>query len=109
MDLSTSRIPLMFTFEDMVKLDNNGIREVLKSIDKKELTLALKSASDGLKDKIFSNMSQRAAETLQEELQYMGAVKVREVEAAQRKVVETIQQLAEQGVIELGEAEEVIE
>lgn len=107
--LSNAIKEMMFTFEDMIKLDNNGVREVLKSVDKKELTLALKSASDGLKDKIFSNMSQRAAETLQEELQYMGAVKVREVEAAQRKIIETIQQLSEQGVIELGEAEEVIE
>jgi flagellar motor switch protein FliG len=100
---------MMFTFEDIIKLDNNGVREVLKSVDKKDLTLALKSASDPLKEKIFSNMSQRAAETLNEELQFLGAVKVKEVEVAQRTIVEVIQKLAEQGVLELGEAEETIE
>ncbi len=100
---------MMFTFEDIIKLDNNGVREVLKAVDKKDLTLALKSASDPLKEKIFSNMSQRAAETLNEELQFLGAVKVKEVEVAQRTIVEAIQKLAEQGVLELGEAEETIE
>jgi flagellar motor switch protein FliG len=100
---------MMFTFEDIIKLDNNGVREILKGVDKKDLILALKSASDALKDKIFSNMSQRAAETMQEELQFMGAVKVKEVEVAQRTIVEAVQGLAEQGVIEMGEQDEVIE
>lgn len=100
---------MMFTFEDIIKLDNAAIREVLRSVDKKELTLGLKTASDPLKDKFFSNMSQRASETMQEELQYLGAVKVREVEAAQRKIVDSVQQLAEQGVIEMGGEEEVVE
>lgn len=100
---------MMFTFEDIIKLDNAAIREVLRTVDKKELTLALKTASDPLKDKFFSNMSQRASQTMQEELQYLGAVKVREVEAAQRKIVDTVQQLAEQGLIEIGGEEEVIE
>ncbi len=100
---------MMFTFEDIIKLDNQGIRELLRSVDKKELTLALKTASDPLKDKFFSNMSQRASQTMQEELQFLGAVKVREVEAAQRKIVDSVQQLAEQGVIEMGGEEEVVE
>ena len=100
---------MMFTFEDIIKLDNQAIREVLRAVDKKELTLALKTASDPLKDKFFTNMSQRASQTMQEELQYLGAVKVREVEAAQRKIVDSVQQLAEQGVIEMGGEEEVVE
>ncbi|MGE4296173.1 MAG: flagellar motor switch protein FliG [Campylobacterales bacterium] len=100
---------MMFTFEDIIKLDNQAIREVLRTVDKKELTLALKTASDPLKDKFFSNMSQRASQTMQEELQYLGAVKVREVEAAQRKIVDEVQRLAESGVIEIGGEEEVID
>ena len=57
----------------------------------------------------MSNMSQRAAETMREELQYLGAVKVREVEAAQRKIVDTVQQLSEQGLIEMGGEEEMVD
>jgi len=108
-NLANSIKEMMFTFEDIIKLDNNGVREVLKTIDKKALILALKSASDPLKEKIYSNMSQRASETLKEELTFLGAVKVKEVEVAQRQVVEAVQKLAEQGVLELGEAEETIE
>lgn len=107
--LASSIKEMMFTFEDIAKLDNQALREVLRAVDKKELTLALKTASEPLKDKFFSNMSQRAADTMREELQYLGAVKVREVEAAQRKIVDGVQQLAEQGVIEMGGEEEVIE
>ncbi|MDR1911059.1 MAG: flagellar motor switch protein FliG [Helicobacteraceae bacterium] len=107
--LASSIKEMMFTFEDIIKLDNHAVREILRNVDKKELTLALKTASDPLKDKFFSNMSQRAADTMREELQYLGAVKVREVEAAQRKIVDSVQQLAEQGVIEMGGEEEVIE
>ncbi|MDR0665014.1 MAG: flagellar motor switch protein FliG [Helicobacteraceae bacterium] len=107
--LASSIKEMMFTFEDIVKLDNQAVREILRSVDKKELTLALKTASDPLKDKFFSNMSQRASDTMREELQYLGAVKVREVEAAQRKIVDSVQQLAEQGVIEMGGEEEVVE
>ncbi|MDR1451328.1 MAG: flagellar motor switch protein FliG [Helicobacteraceae bacterium] len=107
--LASSIKEMMFTFEDIVKLDNQAVREILRSVDKKELTLALKTASDPLKDKFFSNMSQRAADTMREELQYIGAVKVREVEAAQRKIVDGVQQLAEQGTIEMGGEEEVVE
>lgn len=100
---------MMFTYEDLIKLDNNAIREILKSADKKDLLMSLKTATEPLKDKIFSNMSQRASATLKEELEYLGAVKVREVEAAQRKIVELVQQLAEAGTIEMGSEEEVID
>ncbi|WP_456323215.1 flagellar motor switch protein FliG [Hydrogenimonas sp.] len=100
---------MMFTFEDIVNLDNTAIREILKSVDKKDLMLALKSAPEELKERFLSNMSQRAREAFEEEMQFMGAVKVKEVEGAQRKIVEVVQKLAEEGVVSIGEAEEMIE
>ncbi len=107
--LATAIKEMMFTFEDIEKLDNNAIREILKVADKKELTMALKSAPEELKQKFISNMSQRAGEQFLEEMQYLGAVKVKDVESAQRRIVETVQSLAEQGVIQIGEQEDMIE
>lgn len=107
--LATSIKEMMFTFEDIEKLDANAIREVLKVIDKKDLMLALKTANEELKQKFLSNMSQRAGEAFLEEMQFLGAVKVKDVESAQRKVVEQVQSLSEQGVIQLGDQEEMIE
>ena len=71
--------------------------------------MALKSAPEELKQKFISNMSQRAGEQFLEEMQYLGAVKVKDVESAQRRIVETVQSLAEQGVIQIGEQEDMIE
>lgn len=107
--LATSIKEMMFTFEDIDKLDANGIREVLKVVDKKDLMLALKSGSEELKQKFLGNMSQRAGEAFLEEMQFLGAVKVKDVEASQRKVVEQVQALSEQGVIQLGDQEEMVE
>ncbi|MBS5831346.1 MAG: flagellar motor switch protein FliG, partial [Campylobacter concisus] len=64
---------------------------------------------DGIKDKFLSNMSQRAAEAFKEEMQYLGAVRVKDVEEAQRRIVEVVQGLADQGVFQVGEADEMIE
>ncbi len=100
---------MMFTFEDIEKLDSNAIREILKIVDKKDLILALKASPEELKQKFTSNMSQRASEQLLEEMQFLGAVKVKDVEAAQRRIVETVQSLSEQGVIQIGEQEDTIE
>ena len=100
---------MMFTFEDIEKLDNNAIREILKIIDKKDLILALKASPEELKQKFLFNMSQRAGEQFLEEMQFLGAVKVKDVEAAQRRIVETVQSLSEQGVIQIGEQEDTIE
>ena len=107
--LATSIKEMMFTFEDIEKLDNNGIREILKVADKKDLMLALKSSAEELKQKFMNNMSQRAGEAFVEEMQFLGAVKVKDVESAQRKIVEIVQSLAEEGVIQLGEQEDMIE
>ncbi|MEA2112091.1 MAG: flagellar motor switch protein FliG [Campylobacterota bacterium] len=108
-ELAVSIKEMMFTFEDIVSLDGTGIREILKVADKNDLMLSLKSAAEELKEKFFSNMSERARAAFEEEMQFMGAVKVKEVEAAQRKIVEAVQQLAEQGVLQVGETDEMIE
>ncbi len=100
---------MMFTFEDIIKLDNNSIREILKIVDKKDLMVALKGAPDELRDKFLGNMSQRAQEAFLEEMQFLGAVRVKDVEEAQRKIVEEVQKLSEQGVIQIGETDEMIE
>ncbi|MDF1881825.1 flagellar motor switch protein FliG [Sulfurimonas sp. MAG313] len=107
--LAASIKEMMFTFEDIVQLDNNGVREILKTVDKKELMLALKSSPEELKEKFFSNMSERARMAFEEEMQFLGAVKMKDVEGSQRKIVEAVQQLAEQGVLQVGESEEMIE
>lgn len=108
-ELATTIKELMFTFDDIAKLGNQAIREILKVADKKDLMVGLKGSSDGLRQKFLSNMSSRASETFIEEMGFLGAVRVKDVEAAQRKVVEIVQKLNEQGLIQMGEGDEVIE
>ena len=108
-ELAVSIKELMFTFEDIIKLDKNAIRELLKETDKNNLMIALKGATDELKQMFLSNMSQRAAEAFEEELQFLGPVKVKDVEEAQRKIVDEIQKMVELGKIQIGDADEVIE
>ncbi len=108
-ELASSIKEMMFTFEDMVDLDANSIREILKAVDKNDLMLALKSSADELKEKFYANMSQRAKDAFVEEMQFLGAVKVKEVEGAQRKIVDAVQALAEQGILQLGESEEMVD
>ncbi len=108
-ELAASIKEMMFTFEDIVDLDGASVREILKMVDKNDLMLALKSSADELKEKFYANMSQRAKDAFIEEMQFLGAVKVKEVESAQRKIVEAVQTLAEQGVLQLGESEEMVE
>jgi len=100
---------MMFTFDDIIKLDKTAIIEILKEADKGDLMIALKGANEELKQKFLDNMSQRAADAFLEELQFLGPVKVKEVEAAQRKIIEIVQKLAEEGKISIGAEEEVIE
>ena len=107
--LATTIKELMFTFEDIINLNATAIREILKNVDKKDLMVAFKGSSDAIKEKFLSNMSQRAAEAFNEEMQYLGAVRVKDVEEAQRRIVETVQTLADQGVFQVGEADEMIE
>jgi flagellar motor switch protein FliG len=90
---------LMFVFEDILLVSDKGIQSVLKEIDNDELALALKTASDELKQKIFKNMSERAAQLIQEDMQYMGPVRVSAVEAAQQKIVDVVRRLEDSGEI----------
>jgi flagellar motor switch protein FliG len=108
-ELATLIKEMMFTFEDIVTLDKNAITEILKTIDKKELMLALKSAPEELKEKFFSAMSERAQEAFEEEMQFLGAVKMKDVETAQRKIVEVVNSLAEAGTIQMGSTDEMVE
>jgi flagellar motor switch protein FliG len=108
-ELATMIKEMMFTFEDMVSLDKNAITEVLKAVDKADLMLGLKSSPEELKEKFFSAMSERASDAFEEEMQFLGAVKMKDVEAAQRKIVEVVNQLAESGTIQMGSTEEMIE
>jgi len=90
---------LMFVFEDISTLDDRAIQRLLREIDSKELALALKAASDTLKGKILGAMSQRAVAALQEEMEFLGPVRMRDVEAAQANVVTQVRKLEEAGEI----------
>jgi flagellar motor switch protein FliG len=90
---------LMFVFEDILLVNDKGIQSVLKEVDNDDLSLSLKTASEELKTKILKNMSERAAQTIREEMQYMGPVRVSDVEAAQQKIVDIVRKLEESGDI----------
>ena len=107
--LATTIKELMFTFEDINTLNQAAIREILKNVDKKDLMVALKGSGDALKEKFLSSMSQRASEAFKEEMQFLGAVRVKDVEEAQRRIVEQVQALAEGGAFQIGEADGMIE
>jgi flagellar motor switch protein FliG len=102
---------LMFVFEDILLVNDKGIQAVLKEVDNDELALALKTASDELKGKVFSNMSERAAELVKEDMQYMGPVRVSDVESAQQRIVDIVRRLEEAGDVVIegrGESELIV-
>ncbi len=90
---------LMFTFEDIQHLDDRSIQRLLKEVDTKVLTIALKGSTEEIQNKIFSNMSERAASMIKEEMEFMGPLRVKEVDEAQRQIVEIIRSLEEEGEI----------
>lgn len=90
---------LMFVFEDILLVNDKGIQSVLKEIESSDLTLALRTATDELKNKILSNMSERAAQMIKEEMEYMGPVRLTDVEAAQQKIVDVVRRLEDSGEI----------
>jgi flagellar motor switch protein FliG len=92
---------LMFIFDEIINISDKDIQKILREVDRKDLALALKISEDKLKEKIFKNMSERAADLLREELQYMGMVKLKEVEGAQGKIIDVIKALEENGEISL--------
>ncbi|MDR3684397.1 MAG: flagellar motor switch protein FliG [Geothrix sp.] len=100
--LAASIRDLMFVFDDILLIDDNGITEILKRADKKTLTIALKGTSEELQNQFFRNMSSRAVELMKEEMEFMGPVKLKDVEKSQHEVVEIVRQLEEEGVISIG-------
>jgi flagellar motor switch protein FliG len=91
----------MFVFDDLAKVDDRGIQAILKEANTEELTLALKTTSEALKEKIFRNMSQRAAEILKEDMQTRGPVKVSDVDKAQQNIVKIARKLETEGKLVL--------
>lgn len=105
-DLCQSIQDLMFVFDDLVEVDNRGIQTLLREVSSETLVLALKGADDGIKQKILSNMSQRAAEMLREDLESRGPVKLSDVETAQKEIITIARRLADEGQIVLAGAGE---
>lgn len=97
---------LMFVFDDIGKFGQKEIQAILKSVESSQWALALKGASAELKDKVLSNMSQRAADMLREEMEYLGAVKLSAVEEQQQKIVDVVRGLEDAGEIELNQSDE---
>ena len=94
---------LMFTFEDLQKIDPSGIQVLLRTVDKAKLAIALKGAPDSMKDLFFSNMSERAAKILKEDMESMGPIRLRDVEESQSYMVQTAKDLAAKGEIVIAE------
>lgn len=104
---------LMFTFDDVVYVDDSGIQRALREIETKDLALALKTANEEVKEKIFKNMSTRARDMIKEEIDFMGPVRLKNVEEAQQKIVSVIRRLEESGEVVIegrggGGADEIV-
>ncbi|MBD3217209.1 MAG: flagellar motor switch protein FliG [candidate division Zixibacteria bacterium] len=90
---------MMFVFEDIVLLDDRAIQRILREVETKDLSVALKAANEEVKRKIFANVSERVSVMIKEEMEYMGPMRLSDVESAQQRIVETIRRLEEQGQI----------
>lgn len=101
-DLAQKIMDNMFTFDDMIKLDDKAIQMVLKEVQSESLVISLKGATPELRERIFKNMSSRAAETLREDLETRGPVRVTDVEAEQKEMLKIVRRLVEEGEISLG-------
>ena len=98
-DLAAEVKNMMFVFDDIVLLDDRSIQRLLKDVETKDLSLALKATSDEVKKKIFSNVSERVANLIKEEMEFMGPTRLSDVEAAQGRVVDSVRRLEEEGQI----------
>ncbi len=100
---------LMFVFDDLIKLDDRGMQELMKEISKEDLPVALRGANPDVKDKFFKNMSSRAAEMLKEDMETRGPVKVADVEKAQQNILKLCRKLEEEGrIVVVGQGEEMV-
>ncbi|GAH38182.1 unnamed protein product [marine sediment metagenome] len=93
---------LMFVFEDLINIDDRGMMAILKEVNTDDLKIALKTATEDLKDKIFNNMSQRAVEMLKEDMEVMGPTRLKDVELAQQSILKIAKRLEQEGKIQLG-------
>ncbi|MBW1739596.1 MAG: flagellar motor switch protein FliG [Deltaproteobacteria bacterium] len=107
-DMAEQIRQLMFIFEDLTKVDDRGMREILKHVDRQQLAVALRTASEELKEKIFANLSERAGEMLREDMEVLGPLRISEVEEAQQKIIRIARQLEGEGKIILGKGKEDI-
>jgi len=103
-DLAVSIRNLMFVFDDLLHVDDTAIREIVQRADKKTLTIALKGASEDIRERFFSNMSKRAGSMIKEEMDVLGAMRLRDVEKAQQEVVAIARKLEEEGLLVTGAA-----
>lgn len=101
-DLAQKIMDNMFTFDDLLSIDDKGIQSLLKEVQSESLVVALKGATPEMREKVFKNMSTRAAETLREELESRGPVRVSEVESEQKEMLKIVRRLADEGQIVLG-------
>ena len=101
-DLAQRIADQMFTFDDLNRLDDRAIQLLLREIANESLIVALKGADAELRERIFRNMSQRAAETMREDLESKGPVRLSEVETEQKEILKTVRRLADEGQIVLG-------
>jgi flagellar motor switch protein FliG len=92
----------MFIFEDLLQVDDRSLMALLKEINSESLKVALKTASEELKEKIFKNMSERAAQLLKEDLEVMGPARLKDVEAAQQAIIQTAKKLESEGKVVMG-------
>ena len=102
LDLANEIRNLRFTFEDILKIDDAGIQQIMKEINQEDLVIGLKTATDELKEKLFSNMSERAGLMMKEDLESLGPKKISEVQKAQQKVIAVCKKLEEDGKIVIG-------
>lgn len=111
MELAEEIRKRMFVFEDILTLDNRSIQRFLREVDSSQLAIALKGATEDVKNAIFSNMSKRMAEIIKEDIEFMGPVRLRDVEEAQQKIVNIIRRLEDSGeiVISRGGGDEIID
>ncbi len=100
-NLALSIRNLMFTFDDILLIDDAGMREIIQRVDKKTLTVALKGVSEEMKKQFFRYMSTRAVEMLKEDMDVLGPVKIKEVEATQQEIVAVVRKLDQEGVISI--------
>ncbi len=98
-DLAAEVKNMMFVFDDITLLDDRSVQRLLKEVETKDLAIALKAASDDVKNKIFANVSERVAIMIREEMEFMGPTRLSDVEAAQGRIVETVRRLEEEGQI----------